>query len=300
MNRLRSVAVALAVVVLVAVAVTRLISANGPTRATTPRGLDGVVVPGAGVIRWSPDSTKLAVIAAGEVVVVRVADGEELARRGATVVDVAWMPDAERLVLVEGPTPTGQVVAMATTGRVVGTTALRPSIAFGQGRGLSVNSTGTQAVAVSATRDVLGGATHHDLAVVQLQTGATRVFPSQARDESNPVFVDETTIAYAAASPGGELRLFALDAVSGSVNDLGVIHDGPFGVLASGEVVVGHRAAQGAYRLDAVDLSGGSRVLGQLEADQRPVAIDRFGTRALVRRHGGLQGTRLTIAVLSK
>jgi hypothetical protein len=178
--------------------------------------------------------------------------------------------------------------------------ALKPSFAFGDGQGLSIDVKGTQAVAVAVRQDAVGGTRHHDLALIQLQTGVTRVFTTEDREESSPLFVDDTTVAYASDSPSGERRLHTLDTMTGAVSNLGVIHDGPFGVLASGEIVVGHRAAQGAYRLDAVASLEDSRVLGVLRDHQRPVAIDRFGTRALVRRFGGLQGTRLAIVVLTK
>ncbi|MDP1792853.1 MAG: hypothetical protein Q8K63_01845 [Acidimicrobiales bacterium] len=300
MTRLRNGLLGLLALVLLVAGVIRLISTNGPVAPTAPSGLEELVVPSAGVIRWSPDATRLALLVAGEMLIVRVADGAEVARRGSTVVDVAWMPDAERVILVEGPIPTGQAVAVQVDGRVAGTTTLRPSIAFGMGQGLAIDDKGRRAAAIAAQREAIGGATRHDLALVELQSGATRVISTEDREESNPVFADDVTVAYASRAPSGETRLHVIDTSTDAVTNLGRIHDGPFGVLASGEVVVGHRAAQGAYRLDAVSLDGESRVLGVLRDTQRPVAIDRFGTRVLVRRFGGLQGTRLAIAVLSK
>ncbi len=299
-SRVRGAAVGLVVLALVAFAIVRLVASNGTPEATRQPGFDDLVVPGAGVIRWSPDATKLAVLAGGEVVLVRVSDGKELGRAGGTITDAAWMPDATRVVVVEGPIPTGQVVAIEPTGRVAGTTKLNPSLAFGEGRGLAIDSRGRQAAAIATRRDAIGGATHADLALINLQTGATRVFVTDDLDEANPVFVDDGTIAFAATSRRGENRLHSMDLPTGVVRTHGRMYDGPFAALASGEVVVSSRAAQGAVRLDALDLDGGSRVLGVLRRHTRPVAVDRFGTRVLVRRYGGLGGTRLAIEVLAQ
>lgn len=297
MKRARDGLIGFVILALLVVAVARLLSSNAPVPRDRPMALGDIEVPASGVIRWSPDATKLALVVSGELVIVGVAEGRELARRGTNVADVAWMPDGGRVVLVEGPIATGQIAAVATTGRVAGTTTLRPSIPFGLGRGLGIDGTGTDAAAIATRREAIGGATRHDLALVNLQTGATKVFVTDDREESNPMFVDEEIVVYASATTN-ELRLQALDVTTEEVQNLGVIHDGPFGVLATGEVVVGHRAAQGAYRLDAVDLAGESRVLGVVRAGRRVVAIDRFGTRVLVRKLGADAGRRLAIEAL--
>lgn len=300
MNRVRNALVAVLVVGLLIAAVVRLVATNGTPEESDRAAIESLVVPGSGAIRWSPDATKIAFVVSGEIVVVRVADVRELGRAGDTIVDAGWMPDASRLVLAEGPIPTGQIVAVGPDGHVQGTTTLKPSIAFGQGLGFAINSTGTQAAVIATTREAIGGASHQDIAVIDLQRGGTKVFATPTREESDPVFVDDSTVAYAAKLPGGQLRLHTLDLVTSQVRGHGPIHDGPYAALPSDEVVVGHRGAQGAIRLDALDLEGGSRVLGVVPRHTRPVAVDRFGTRALVRRFGGLDGTRLAIEVLSK
>lgn len=300
MTTARRIAVGAIVLALVVIGLVRLVGSNGDPEPTGPATLESLEVPGSGVIRWSPDATKLAVLVDGELVVVRVRDAEVLGRSGRRVVDAAWMPDGTRVLLVEGPIPTGEIAAVSASGQVRGVTKLQPTIPFASGRGLAVNSTGTQAAAITVRTDAIGGGKHFDVAVVDVQRGGTRVYRTDAREESNPVFVDDSTVAYAAELPGGQVRLHTIDLVSGRVRAHGQIHDGPYAALASGEVVVAHRAAQGAVRLDAVDLAGGTRVLGVLPAHTRPVAVDRFATHALVRRFGGLQGTRLAIEVLSK
>jgi hypothetical protein len=299
-NRLRNGLLGALVLALLVTAVVRLIATNGPHAGPASNRLEDLVVPGAGVIRWSPDATKLALIVDGRVVIVRVADTKELGRAGGNVVDAAWMPDATRVVLVEGPIPTGQVVAVDTHARGAGATTLRPSVAFAEGSGLAVNGPGTRLAAIALRRDAVGGASHGDLAVVDLQSGTTRVFTTDNREESNPVFVDDETVAYASQLPGGQIRLHEIDLTTAKVRAHGAIHDGPYATLPSGEVVVGHRGAQGRSRLDAVSLTGGTRVLGVIGLHERPVAVDRFGTRALVRRFGALHGTRLRIEVLAK
>ncbi len=300
MNRVRNGLLGCLILALLAVGVGRLIATNGPEVAQTAARLEDLDVPGAGVIRWSPDATKLALIVEGQLTIVRVADAKELGRTGQNVVDAAWIPDATRIVAVEGPIPTGQIVAVDGRAHGAGATTLRPSIAFAQGAGLAVNNDGTAAAAIAVRRDVVGGAEHADLALINLQTGTTRVFVTDNREESSPVFVDTTTVAYASELPGGQVRLHTIDVVSGSVAALGPIFDGPYAAMPSGEVVVGYRAAQGGVRLDAVALTGERRRLGVTGRHERPVAVDRFGTRVLVRRFGGLHGTRLRIEVLSK
>ena len=279
MSRFRSVAVGVAVLGLFVFVAVRLLSTNGSPQESDRPAIETLVVPGSGVIRWSPDATKLAFIVSGQLVIVRVNDATELARRGSSVVDAAWMPDSTRVLLVEGPIPTGQVVAVRADGRVQGTTKLTPSLAFAQGQGLAVNSTGTQAASIAVRRAAIGGTTQQDLAVMDLQRGGTKTFVNDTRAESNPVFVDDSTVAYAAQLPGGQIRLHTIDLVTGQVRAHGPIYGGPYGSLASGEIVVGSRAAEGAIRLDAVALGGGRRVLGVLPRHTRPVAIDRFGTR---------------------
>lgn len=300
MTRLRNAAVGLVIAVLVVVGIVRLVSSERPTREVATPGFEGLVVPSTGVVRWSPDGSKVALLVDGALVVVAVKDGRELARVGRTVVDSAWMPDATRVLAVEGPIPTGQIAAIRTNGETAGTTTLRPSIAFGTGLGLATDARGTRAVAVTTTRDAIGGATHSDLAIVELQTGQTRVLATPDRDEFNPVFVDDTTVAYASQGAGRELRLHFLDLESERRTNVGVIHDGPFGVLATGETVVGHRASQGRYRLDAIDAAGERRTLGVVDRQRKPVGIDRFGTRVLVRIPGADTGAQLRIDVLSK
>ena len=246
-------------------------------------------------VRLSPDGTKLAVVQDGSLQVIRVRDAALVTKRGANVVDAAWMRDSARVVVTEGPIPTGELDVIGANGGVTAALHLSPSVGFGNGRGLAVSPLERSGAAIVVSRDAIGGAEHADLATVDFTSGAVRVYATPETDESSPVFVDEDTIALASRGPTGASHLVFVDVGTGAATDRGVIYDGPFVTTNLGDVVVGHRAANGAVRLVAVNPQGDDRQIAVLKPHRRPVAVDAHTTRVVVRVFGGEHGERLAI-----
>lgn len=259
---------------------------NGAQDTATPRlasGLAGLSINTSTKVRLSPDGARLAVVEAGTVAVVGLHDATIVTRAGRNVVDATWMPGSKRLLVVEGPIPTGQITVVDLTGAVTGVATLSPALGFGDGHGVAVDTRGARAAVIAVTRDAIGGRTHRDLALIDLLTGAARVYPTPGREESRPLFVDDDLIAVESQGERGAARLDLVDVATGTVDPGRPIVDGPFARTIGGEVVVARRASQGAIRLLAVDSeSGDERDLHVTKPHRRVVAVDIQLTRAIV------------------
>ena len=277
MRGLRSTVVAVVVVVLGALAFARLTSTNGPV-ASNPafgRGLSKLAVSTATKVRLSPDNTRVALVENGSVTVVRTKDGSRVMSAGNNVVDAAWMPDGTRVIVVEGPIPTGEIAAVDMDGRAVGIAALKPSIEFGDGFGLAVNSDGTHVTAIAVTRDAIGGAVHTDVADINLQTGVTRVFRTPA-EERTSIWVTDDAIG-SVANGVFSIRNLVDNGVTEVVNG---VAGGPFVTTATGEVVL----ETADHELLIVDPASPDKpTLRALPAGHEAVDVDTQVTRALVR-----------------
>ena len=285
MRFLRAVAVLLVVLAAFVFGFAKLTSDDAP-HVANPRlgkGITGLDLGSATKVRWSPDGAHLAVVEGGSVTVVGLNDAKVVARAGTNVVDAAWMPDGTRVLVVEGPIPTGQVATIDLHGKLDGAATLDPSIGFGDGNGIAVDERGTRAAAIAVTRDAIGGATHTDLATIELQTGKVRVYAT-ARNEASPLFVDDDRVAVASEGTHGPARLDLVDLATGKVAAGRPIIDGPYARTFGGEVVVARRAAQGAYRLIAVNAdTGHERTLHVTKPHRHVVAVNAQVTRCLVR-----------------
>lgn len=286
MRLLRAVVVSVVVLVLFAWGFASLTdddrSARGDPRLGA--GLAGLGVSATTKVRISPDGGRVLVVEAGQVVVVGVDNADVVMRAGRSVVDAAWMPDGERVLVVEGPIPTGQILTLDMNGEVDGVASLSPSVGFGDGHGLAVDSRGVRAAVIVTTRDAIGGRAHTDLAVVELQTGRVRSYPTAERQELRPVFVDDDFVAVASYGESGTERLDFVDLGTGTVSPGEGITGGPFVRTVGGEVVVARQDGGGGTRLVAVDALGGAeRSLYVARPGRRVVAVDAQVTRCLVR-----------------
>ncbi len=286
MRFLRAVVVALVVLVLFAWGFAKLTD-NDATTVVTPRldsGISGLSITTSTKVRLSPDGARLAIVEAGAVVVVGLHDAKIVTRAGNNVVDAAWMPDSKRVLFTEGPIPTGQVTVIDLKGALNGVANLTPSIGFGNGEGVAVDSHGTRAAVISVTRDAIGGREHRDVAIIELQTGVVRVFPTPARDESTPLFVDDDLLAVASTGGSGPARLDFVDVATGEVRAGPPISAGPFVRTIRSEAVVARSGAEGVTELLAVDSeTGEQRDLHVIEPARNVVAVDIQLTRAIVR-----------------
>jgi hypothetical protein len=240
----------------------------------------GRLSPGAFAAAYSPDGSRLAV---------RSADGIGLADRGAVkavtprgsnVVDFAWLPGGDRLLVAEGPIPTGQLDALALNGRSAGTVKLLPSFSVGSGYGLAVDSTARHAVASRARADQLSGVVHLDLVEVDLQSGVVReLTPDPDAQSSRPFYIDDTHVLYQ-REQGNHTAAAVLDLVTLARRDLTGpnIEARPVGVLLGG----GYAAyATHSGDLFAVAPDGGQPI--RLGSRLGPVAaVDPTGTYAVV------------------
>jgi dipeptidyl aminopeptidase/acylaminoacyl peptidase len=282
---LRAVAVLVVVLVAFVFGFAKLTSDNGPHIAN-PRlgkGLTALDIGTSTKVRLSPDGSRIAVVEDGGVTVVGLHDAKIVTRAGTNVVDATWMPDGKRVLVVEGPIPTGQIATIDMTGHLNGVATLNPSIGFGNGDGIAVDERGTKAAVIAVTRDAIGGAAHTDLAVIELQTGKVRVYPTP-RNEAQPMFVADDLVALASQGATGPARLDLVELASGSVDPGRPIIDGPYVRTFGEEVVVARRAAQGAYRLVAVNADNGhERTLHVTKPHRHVVAVNAQVTLCLVR-----------------
>jgi hypothetical protein len=287
MRLVRNAAVTLVVLAVLALLFGRIADndSDAPARPVLGQGLTALSITTATKVRISPDGSRLAVAEAGQVAIVGINDGKIVMRAGRNVVDVAWMPgEPSRVLVVEGPIPTGLITTLDMTGAVDGVQRLNPPISFGDGNGLAADSRGTQAAVIATTRDAIGGKLHTDLAIVQLQTGAVRIYATPDRNEARPLFVDDDYVAVASQGDTGPARLDFVELSTGEVVPGQPITGGPFVRTVGGEVVVARRASQGATRLLAVDaLTGDERDLHVTEPHRRVVAVDLQVTKCLVR-----------------
>jgi hypothetical protein len=293
----RAVVVAVVVLVLFAWGFAKL--TDNDVATVVPRldsGIAGLSITTSTKVRLSPDGARLAIVEAGSVNVIGVNDAKIVTRAGRNVVDATWMPDSKRVLFTEGPIPTGQVTVIDLKGAINGVANLTPSIGFGDGEGIAVDSRGARAAVISVTRDTIGGRAHRDLAVIELRTGAVRLYPTPNRDESSPLFVDDDLLAVASTGASGPARLDLVDIATGEVRAGRPIIAGPFVRTISSEVVVARRAAQGATRLLAVDSeTGDERQLHVTKPHRRVVAVDIQLTRAVVRVPDGGGESHLVI-----
>ena len=281
-------ALVLIVVMIAAVWAYAQLTSDDTTSQTFGDGLRTFPTSASTKVRLSPDATRLAFVQDGALSIVRIRDGAILTRAGKNVVDAAWMPDGSRVLIDEGPIPTGQVAVINSSGRVAGVANLKPSIAFGNGAGLAVNDDGTRAAAIAVSRDAIGGQAHNDLAIIDLQSGAVRIYSTPDQDEDTPVFVDDETVAVSStgASVGASPtpRLHVVTIATGKVDDRGAIEGGPFVTTPAAEVVVSRAAIADSRRLVALDLTTGTeRVLADLAPNRQPLAVDSRTTRMVVR-----------------
>ncbi len=286
MRFLRAVTIAVVVLVAFAYGFARLTD-NDNSTVGAPRlgtGLSGLNISTATKVRLSPDGSRLAVVEGGAVVVVGLHDAKIVTRAGQAVVDAAWMPDSRRVLLLEGPTPTGQVTVIDMAGKVVGVATLAPSVGFGDGAGAAVDNRGARAAVITVTRDAIGGQRHNDLAIIDLPTGAVRTYPTPSRDQARPLFIDDDLVAVSSIGSTGPARLDFVDLATGAVDAGRPVVDGPFVSTLRGEAVVARLGANGATRLLAVDPQhGAERDLHVTKPHRRVVAVDIQLTRAIVR-----------------
>lgn len=233
---------------------------------------------------FSPDGRRVAVL---DDTAVAQAEGGKLrpiTPPAGRVVDFAWMPDSASVLVAEGPIPTGQVSVVDLAGKVKGTARLDPSIGFGSGYGMSVDSRGARAAVIAVERDAIGGRERTDLAVIDLTTGAVSVLATPELNERQPVFVDDETIVFLEGDESNAERVMLVDIASqkrvplpGTRNPVALL-----GVTDDGRVVVGVPRGDAAAVV-AVETDGSARAdLVVLEPGQRPVAVDPQARRLLV------------------
>lgn len=236
---------------------------------------------------FSVDGRSVAVLDRGAVALAQKGALKPVSPAGGRVVDFAWMPDSASLLVAEGPIPTGQVSVIDLTGKVIGTARLSPSIGFGSGYGMSVDSRGVKAAVITVERDAIGGSESRDLAIIDLTTGKVTRFATPDLDERQPVFVDDETVAVletGGPDPAEGRRVVALDLASGTRAPLDT--RSPLNVLGAtdaGEVVVSERTSADRERVVAVKAAAPKRTtLAALATAQRAVAADPQARRLLV------------------
>ncbi len=258
----------------------------------------GELSPGTKRALFSPDGTALAVV---------TSEGIGIARRGAVdlvtesdtqAVDAAWMPDSKSLIVGEGPALVDRLTVLSLDGEVKGVARLDTPFSLGSGDGLTVDSRGVRAVAVSETRDAIGGLRHLDLVLVDLTTGHVTTLTQTPDDESWPVFVSDATVVFARSRPGAPAGVIELDLDSHQERRLSPTDEDarPVGVLRGRTpVYASGRPGRGVSVWAAPHPDHRVR-MGRLAAGSVVYSVDSSGTRAVAATVStAAGGERLTV-----
>lgn len=281
---LRKVLVALLILVLVVAGVLyyATITSDPEITGIAPVGTDpfadGQLRPGPHDAAYSPDGLRVAVLTGGRLAMAEEGDVRPITPRGSNVVDFAWFPGSNALLVAEGPVPTGGLVILEPDGTERGTLPLDPPISFGNGEGMDVAPSGREAVVTAVTRPTLGEEQRY-LAHVDLETG--RVRPLTDPDdtaETAPVWLDADTIAFTSETDDGS-RLEVIDAAGSGRRPVALRAETvqTVGALDGEWVVVGVDSALLAVRPD-----GRRRALGEIPAGAAAVSVDPAGRTAIV------------------
>ena len=251
----------------------------------------GRVQPGAYGAGYSRDGTRLAVKSgAGIGVVTSGGKVTPVTPPGSHAVEYAWMPSGTALLIAEGPASTGQFDVLRLDGTDLGRVPLAPSLAVGRGYGMVVAPDGAQAVVVAEDLAALGGPERLSLVHVDLATGATA--PVGVTAVRGPAYVDAADVLVTALSTQGD-SAEVITLASGARRVVSVA-----GESADALGVVDHGARWLVYTTDtgvwAVPAGGGARRrLARVPKDATAVAVDPFGTQAvLAERHGDVEQLR--------
>lgn len=239
-----------------------------------PFGDGGVLPPGADEAVFSPDGTRLAVIDEGRVRLAVNGELVDVTDPGGRVVDVAWMPGSNGLLVAEGPSSTGILPVVAPDGRSLGVVRPAPPLQPGGGFGMSVDPDGRRAVVVSVERPALEDEGRY-LAAVDLETGATRRLTKTTANPRTPRHVSSGRVALSVDGRNGP-EVVVLDVASGVAAK---VADGELVGVAGGRPVVVDPDGRTVRLLRAGDV--GDEVLARLDGGVRPVAVHPTG-RALV------------------
>lgn len=245
----------------------------------------GLIRTGAGKAAYSPDGTRIALLTDGGLGLAEEGRVRTISRKGAQIVDFAWMPDSRRVLVLEGPAATGFLAVLDLTGDVVASAELQPSFSPGAGHGIDVDRQSRLAVAVAVTRQPIGGRETRDIALIELQSGVVRMMVNATGDESRPRFVAGNAIAFTDRT-ADSTRVMVADPTTGRREALSPAQERAslVAVLDDGESVAYSSVGRdGRVRLYKVAVTGGDReLLMKFSAGEAVVAVDPSGRRALL------------------
>jgi hypothetical protein len=207
---------------------------------------------------------------------------------GSHAVDYAWMPSGNALLIAEGPTSTGELDVLRLDGTSLGAVPLNPSFAVGSGYGMAVSPDGRRAVVVAEDVQALGGPERLHLKGVDLATGAVTELGPRAVHAPRYVDGDHVLLtAWSSSQKADRAEVITLTTgVARVVSAAGETADALGPVSGPGNSVWLVYATDTAVW--AVPLAGGRRVrLGAVPKGATAVAVDPFGTQALVAERNG-------------
>lgn len=237
---------------------------------------------------YSPNGNQLAVLSPLGLSLAEEGKRRPVTARGSNVVDAAWFPAGTAFLVAEGPVPTGGLAVVETDGTVRGTVPLSPPVGFGSGYGMTVAPGGRQAVVTAVDRPALGPERRH-LVVVDLETGSTQpLTPLDGPDESEPVYVDASTVAFTEGpDPGAQgdqnqTKVVVIDVATTQPREL-VTGGRVVGVVGGGEGA-SVAAVRGREILALGRRPGGGDLpLGTVPENAALVALHPAGGEAVVR-----------------
>ena len=251
----------------------------------------GRVQPGAYGAGYSPDGTKLAVKSGEGIGVVSSGGRAQLVTPpGSHAVEYAWMPSGTALLIAEGPAPTGQFDVVRLDGTDLGRVPLSPVVSVGSGYGMAVAPDGRQAVAITEDLAALGGPERLSLERIDLATGATA--PVGARAVRSPAYIDASHVLVTALSTKGD-RAEVVTIATGARRVVSVAGEASdaLGVVKRGATWLVYATNRAVWAVPGI--GGQRRRLARVPKDATVVAVDPFGTQAvLAERHGDVEQLR--------
>jgi hypothetical protein len=233
--------------------------------------------------RFSPDGSKLLVLSADSVSIATGGRLTQLNEDGDEVLDAAWMPGSNAILVAYGPVGSDRMLVLDLGGRSLGSIKLNPPVAIAADLGMAVAPNGRTAVVTTRTAgNGVGAVDKVGLARVDLGSGAVDAITPRSGDElSHPVWFGNTQLLVDVGRPGAVSRAAVLDLATSVARPI----DAPspnhgIAVLRDGTIVlaVRHGRTEIVNRLEP----GGMSALGRTGTNTTALDVDGLGRLGLV------------------
>lgn len=257
--------------------------------------------------RFGPDGRQLVVVSGADASLAKGGELQQLNQEGEDVLDAAWMPGGNGVLVAYGPTGSDKLAVFNLKGDTLGFITMNPVVPIASTSGMAVDSAGKRAAVTAIHRGGLPGeqpvnAVH----IVDLATGATSQASPPDQSVSRPIWLSETQLLVAVSPPGRptETRAAVLSLETKLVQPFGP-EDAvtrPLAVLGQGLSVLEVRRGD-TTTIEVFTPALELKRIGTLPPGWSAVHVDPTGTRALVldtteRQRGEIRLRRLNLSRL--